>query len=110
MPPPPVVDRLDPGEHLQACLLPGPPVATVDQLTLQRCEKALDQGVVEAVADRPHRLADPQPLERAAERQAGVLGGCNWSSQHLDGEGLRCGNNGGDGWTWRVGRRCGRLV
>jgi site-specific DNA recombinase len=73
VPPGPVVDRLQPPEHLQPCLLPGAPVPPVDQLTLQRGVEALDQGMVEAVAHRPHRRADPQLLQLAAERQAGEL-------------------------------------
>src|ERR671930_1639023 len=80
VPPGPVVDRLQPPEHLQPRLLPGAPVPPVDQLALQRGVEALDQRVVEAVAHRPHRRADPQLLQLAAERQAGELGGFNWSS------------------------------
>src|SRR6266540_2186256 len=73
VPPGPVVDGLDPPEHLQAGLLPRAPVAPIDQLALQGGEEALDQGVVEAVAHRPHRCADPQRLQPAAKRQAGEL-------------------------------------
>lgn len=53
VPPGPVVDGLEPPEHLQAGLLTGVPVAPVDQLALQGRKEALDERVVEAIAHRP---------------------------------------------------------
>ena len=45
-----------------------------DQLLLQRRVKALAHRVIEAVADRAYRDADPGLLTAAGEQQSGVLG------------------------------------
>jgi hypothetical protein len=54
----------------------------VDVLLLERCEEALGDGVVEAVAVGSHRLGDAGGAGLLAEGQADELPGLKESSQH----------------------------
>src|SRR6516162_1665719 len=57
--------------------------SAVEQLALQGREEALAEGMVVGVPDRAHRGADAGLLAPEAEGERRVLGGFNWSSQHL---------------------------
>ncbi len=60
------------------------PDAVGDQLGLEGVDKALGQGVVIGVADRPDADEHAVIGERLRVVDARVLGGFNWSSQHLN--------------------------
>ena len=83
---------------------------TVEELALERGEEALAERIIVAVADGPHRRADPGLATPRPEGERRVLGEFNWSSQHLDDEVLRCRNGDGEGQTGRVDLRCVRPV
>jgi hypothetical protein len=55
----------------------------VQQIALQGGEEALRDRVVQRVADRAHRRDQLGVAKAPAERERGVLGGFNRSSQHL---------------------------
>jgi hypothetical protein len=76
---------------------------------LERGEEALGDRVVPAIALPAHAADDAPVAERGLVVTAGVRGGFNPSSQHLEREELRCENGEEDAWTCRVDRSCGRL-
>src|SRR5215213_7364222 len=79
-----VVEDLDVVKDLGPEIGSGRPGAAVDELFLERGEEALSDRVIEAIAARSHRLGDAGGAGLLAEGQRDVLGGFNWSSQHLD--------------------------
>src|SRR6266498_2058179 len=107
---PAVVEPVDPlqGGVLDVVdALPG--AAPADQLGLVKPDDRLGERVVVGVAtgtDRGGHAGLGKALG-VADRQ--VLGGFNWSSQHLDGEELRW-EHGDRGRAWRAGYRCAHLV
>src|SRR6516165_3084491 len=83
VPPVRVVPPLEEVEDRDPRLSRGREAPAVEELTFQGREEALRHRVVVGVAHRPHRGADPGGLTAEAESEGGVLGGFNWSSQHL---------------------------
>jgi hypothetical protein len=73
-------DVLDDGE-LELCA--GTPDAVADQLGLEAVDEALRGRVVIGVSDRADRGEHAVVVEGLAVVERGVLGGFNWSSQHL---------------------------
>src|SRR5215218_5661921 len=87
----------------------GGPGLVVEALTFQGGEERLGERVVPALAGAAGRQADREILGEGGVVAAGVLGGFNWSSQHLHGEELRW-EHGDRGRAWRAGYRCAHLV
>src|SRR5712692_1803337 len=73
MPSPPVVERLEVLEELAARRGPRVPSRVVDELDLQRCEEALGDGVVPAIALPAHAADDPVLRQHPLVVAAGVL-------------------------------------
>src|SRR2546422_11727016 len=73
MPPPPIVEEFEVLEELGARRRPSDPGRVVDQLDLQRREKALGDGVVPAIAPTAHTADDPVLRQRPLVVAAGVL-------------------------------------
>ena len=61
------VERFDPVEHGSGEPGAGWPLVSVEQLTLQRCEEAFGDGVVEGVADGAQRAEQPGVTEPLSE-------------------------------------------
>ena len=74
MPPLPIVEELEILEELGARRRPSGPGHVVDQLDLQRREKALGDGVVPAIALTAHAADDPVVRQHPLVVAAGVLG------------------------------------
>ena len=68
-----VVPALDELEYGHARLGLGTEAAAIDELTFEGGEKALAQGVVEAVSDRTHGGTNPHLPAALAEGDGGVL-------------------------------------
>ncbi len=60
LPPLPIREGRDPFTDRTACLIVGLEVVLGQELVLQGGEKALHQGVVEAITDGPHGGMDPR--------------------------------------------------
>ena len=88
----------------------GAEAPSLEQLAFEGGGNALAKGSVVGVTDRAHRRSDAGLSAAFAEGVRRVLGGFNWSSQHLDDEVSRCRNGNGESRIERVGPRCGRLV
>src|SRR3954453_13451926 len=85
------VEPLEGGQLDVVDVLPGS--AAADQLGLEQADLALSQGVVKGVTHGAHagcRAGGGQPF---GERNRGVLGGFNRSSQHPDERGCDIGTN-----------------
>ena len=96
-----VVEPVDPVHGLELDVVdiaPGP--FGLDQFGLVGTDLGLGEGVVVGVADRTDRGVHACFEQAGGERERGVLGGFNWSSQHLDFGGVQ-------GWRRRTG--VGRL-
>ena len=78
-----VVVALDPVHDVQPGLSPGLVACLVDPLDPQRFEKTLHVRVVPGVAFPAHRHREAEVRRQAAVLMTGVLGGFNWSMQHL---------------------------
>ena len=79
-----IVKHLDPVEDRGGELDAGLPFSGVEELGLQASPKGLDHGIVVCVANGAQRLDEPCGADLLAERPRCVLGGFNWSLQHLD--------------------------
>src|SRR6266571_6741616 len=73
MPPLPIVEALEVLEELGARRRPRGPGRVVDQLDLQRREKALGDGVVPAIAPTAHTADDPVLSQHPLVVAPGVL-------------------------------------
>lgn len=78
-----VVEALDVVEHIRTGLLPRPVDFPGCALRLERAEEALHGRVVPHLARTAHAASDTLLFEQLLEVGAGVLGGFNRSSQHL---------------------------
>src|SRR5262249_58737512 len=58
----------------------------VEEFAFERREDALAQGIVVGIADGPHGGPDAHLAAALPEGDRRVLGGFNWSSQHLERE------------------------
>src|SRR5262245_22974280 len=77
MPPLPIVEELEVLEELGARCRPSGPGRVVDQLNLQRREKALGDGVVPAVAATAHTADGPRA-------EPGPAGSPRWRTDSRD--------------------------
>ena len=83
-----VIEPLDVIEDIGSGLLPGPVDRASAALGLQRREEAFHRRVVPAFTAPAHAAGDILALQQLLELVAGLLGGFNRSSQHLNHEGV----------------------
>src|SRR5215218_2711760 len=91
-----------------ACGGAGGPGLVVEALAFQGGEERLGERVVPALAGAARRQADREIVGEGGVVAAGVLGGFNWSSQHLGNEGLRWEQGSVEQLIVPVVRRCVR--
>ena len=79
-----VVEALDELEDRHTYLRVAPESLPPQQLGLERGEEAFGDGVIKAIAGGSCGRQDPELPAPLAELDRGVLGGFNWSLQHLE--------------------------
>jgi len=78
-----IVEAFDPVNDVESSLGSGVVSDLIDALDFQGLEETLHRRIVPAISFAAHRLQHPEVGEQAAVEIARILGGFNWSSQHL---------------------------